>query len=210
MPIFRGPNGEIEKETDDQDAGKATRKVARRSDVESSPASNVDATKIVGSVDKTASPASADSSAPAASSDDDPQTRIFQGRKSTGEDAEASGTDAMADPVVGWLVVVAGEGLGNYLPLGYGLNSIGRAASERVQLDYGDDEISRTGHAIVTYEPRGKSFFVQHGGGKNLTYVGDNPVLSPTELNDRDEISLGQTKLKFIAFCGKDFDWQDQ
>src|SRR5579863_6049785 len=35
---------------------------------------------------------------------------------------------ASDDPVVGWVVVVDGPGKGNALPLGYGMNEIGRGS----------------------------------------------------------------------------------
>lgn len=123
----------------------------------------------------------------------------------------ATAADPMDDPVVGWLVVVDGPGKGASVSLGYGMNSIGRAPTERVSIDFGDDEISRSQHALLTYDPKGRKFFIQHGGGRNLTYLGTNnqPVLSPIELKGGEEISIGSTKLRFVAFCGSDFDWDD-
>ena len=120
--------------------------------------------------------------------------------------AEARGMD---DPVVGWLVVVEGPGKGRALQLGYGSNSLGRGATDRVKLEFGDDQISRNGHAVVTYDPRGRKFYVQHGGGTNLTYLGDQPVLAPAELPPRGRIGIGNTVLRFVPFCGTEFDWQD-
>lgn len=118
----------------------------------------------------------------------------------------------MDDPVVGWLVIVDGPGRGAAVPLGYGMNSIGRASTERVQIDFGDDEISRSQHALVTYDPKSRKFFVQHGGGRNLTYLGadSQPVLTPIELTGGEEINVGSTKLRFVPFCGAEFDWNDQ
>lgn len=118
--------------------------------------------------------------------------------------------DPMSDPVVGWLVVVAGPGQGNTLRLGHGMNSIGRAESQRCRLDFGDTEISRNSHATLTYDPRGRKFYLMHGGGQNLTYLGDAPVLQPTLLNGGELISMGKTTLKFVALCGQDFDWSEQ
>ncbi len=120
--------------------------------------------------------------------------------------AEARGMD---DPVVGWLVIVEGPGKGRALQLGYGSNSLGRGATDRVKLDFGDDQISRNGHAVVTYDPRGRKFYVQHGGGTNLTYLGDKPVLTPAELPAQGRIGIGNTVLRFVPFCGTEFDWQD-
>ena len=113
------------------------------------------------------------------------------------------------DPVVGWLVVVEGPGKGRAMQLGYGMNAIGRGATDRVKLDFGDDQISRGEHAVVTYDPRGRKFYVQHGGGTNLTYLGDDPVLTPVELPALSHIAIGNTVLRFVPLCGDGFDWQD-
>ena len=118
--------------------------------------------------------------------------------------------DAMIDPVVGWLVVASGPGRGHVLKLGHGMNSIGRADGQRCRLDFGDTEISRKAHATVTYDPRGRKFYLMHGGGQNLTYIGETPVLQPVVLNGRELILLGKTKLKFIPLCGADFDWSKE
>ena len=123
--------------------------------------------------------------------------------------AEAKASDGMADPVVGWLVVVAGPGKGQVCKLGYGTNSLGRGENSRGRLDFGDEQISRENHAALTYDPRGRKFYLQHGGGVNLTYLGDTPVLTPTPLEPMQDISMGDTTLRFVPFCGPDFDWQD-
>ena len=131
-------------------------------------------------------------------------------RSSAGASAEpAKPVDDLPEgPVVGWLVVVEGPGRGKSVPLGYGMNPIGRDPGNRVVLPFGDTQISRTKHATVTYDPRGRKFFIQHGESSNLTYVGELPVLSPVELKSGEIIRLGDTTvLKFIPLCGDDFNW---
>ena len=118
-------------------------------------------------------------------------------------------SDSMKDPVVGWLVIIDGPGKGRAMQLGYGSNPIGRGETARVKLNFGDDQISRGGHAIVTYDPRSRKFYVQHGGGTNLTYLNDEPVLIPIELPALSHISIGATVLRFVPLCGDAFDWQD-
>lgn len=131
------------------------------------------------------------------------QTRLYRATP-----APATEHDAMQDPVVGWLVIIGGPGQGRALALGYGRNSIARGPKARISLDFGDLEISRDEHAVLTYDPKGRRFYLQHGGGTNLTYLNEQPVLVPTELQGREIIWLGQTQLRFVPFCGEDFDWQ--
>lgn len=121
--------------------------------------------------------------------------------------------DFMHDPVVGWVVIIRGAGKGTSLPLGYGANAMGRANTQRVRLDFGDIQISRESHAVITYEPRGRQFYLQNGTSVNLTYLdtdqGTVPVLTPMQLSNGQTFQLGSTTLKFIALCGAEFDWHN-
>ncbi len=117
--------------------------------------------------------------------------------------------DHMHDPVVGWLAIVSGPGAGDFVRMGYGMNSIGRAEDQRCRLDFGDEKISRQSHATITYDPRGRKFFLQHGGGQNLTYLNDAPVLQPVELKGGEFIMIGNTALCFVPLCGPAFDYPD-
>lgn len=141
--------------------------------------------------------------------DEEPHTRLFR----PGSSAAASGSDQAkansftVEPVVGWLVIVDGPGKGEARKLGIGMNSVGRGAEDRISLDFGDEEISRKSHALVTYDPKSNKFFAQHGGGVNLTYLNDQPLLQVQELVGREIISLGNTKLCFVPFCGNEFTW---
>ena len=81
------------------------------------------------------------------------KTRILSPLRRPSEDRGPQ-TDPMADPPVGWLVVVRGPGKGSVLTLGNGMNAIGRGTSSRVRLDFGDDNVSRANHARVAYDPR--------------------------------------------------------
>jgi len=114
----------------------------------------------------------------------------------------------MHDPVVGWLVIVKGPGRGLGLRLGVGMNTIGRGEANRLRIDFGDPQISREKHCVVTFEPRRRVFYIQNEGGQNLTYVGDVVVLQPKELLAGETISIGGTDLRFIPLCGADFNWE--
>jgi hypothetical protein len=112
-----------------------------------------------------------------------------------------------ADPVVGWLVVVQGPGKGQSLEIGIGANSIGRAPSQQVSLNFGDQEISRERHAVIVYDPLSKRFFLQSGEVRNLTYANGEVVLGHAELSGGETIVLGKTHLRFVPFCGPNFSW---
>ena len=131
----------------------------------------------------------------------DGETRIFESRDDR--------PDSMSNPPAGWLVVVRGPGKGSTLMIGYGMNSIGRNLDQRIPLNFGDERISRENHAQVTYDEKSRKFFVQHGGGPTLTYVGENALLMPRELVRGETVTLGGTSLKFIPLCTEDFDWGD-
>jgi hypothetical protein len=90
------------------------------------------------------------------------------------------------------------------------MNSVGRAPDQTTRLDFGDEGISRSNHAYITYDYVDRKFYVQHGGKSSLVRVNKAPVLQPTELKQDDEISLGETMLRFVPFCGEGFDWQEK
>lgn len=122
-------------------------------------------------------------------------------------------------PVAGWLVVIAGPGKGASRQIFAGVNSIGRSKyigagiqqkKQEINLDFGrhsDIEIARVAQAKLIYDKKGNIFYIQHGGGSNLTYLNDMPVLEPKVLTAYDRIAMGQTTLSFVPFCGEQFSW---
>ncbi|UYO51043.1 FHA domain-containing protein [Rhodopseudomonas palustris] len=124
----------------------------------------------------------------------------------TSEGKSSSNSDRL---IVGWLVVVNGPGRGRFASIYDGLNSIGRGPTEATVLNFGDDGISREQHAFITYDYKTRLFYLQHGGKAGIVRLNDQPVLQPMILNDRDVISISQTTVRFVAFCGPQFDWAD-
>ncbi len=113
-------------------------------------------------------------------------------------------------PVTGWLVVIEGPGRGASLPVYHGVNSVGRDATQGISLDFrteSDAEIARENQARITYDPKGNIFYLQHGEGKNLTYLNDQPVLELKTLSAYDRISMGRSVLVFVPFCGDKYQW---
>lgn len=111
-------------------------------------------------------------------------------------------------PVVGWLVCISGEHLGESFNLKAGQNFIGRALIMDVPLSK-DASVSRNKHAIVTYDPVGRMFFVQPGESNGLTYVGKELLLTPRPISAYEHIKVGQCELVFVPFCGEKFAWED-
>ena len=114
--------------------------------------------------------------------------------------------DIANEPVVGWLVAIEGSNVGMDFRLKTGRNFIGRANDMDVAL-VEDSSISRDRHAIILYEPKGNVFLVQPGDAKELFYLNDKVVLTATEINAYDILSLGKTKLLFIPCCSDKFTW---
>lgn len=110
------------------------------------------------------------------------------------------------EPVVGWLVAIAGSNFGQDFKLKTGRNFIGRSPEMDVAIT-GDSSISREKHAIILYEPKSNVFLVQPGDAKELFYLNEKVVLTATEINAYDVISLGASKLLFIPCCSDKFNW---
>jgi hypothetical protein len=139
--------------------------------------------------------------------DSDSDTKIFRPISNGSPDDASYPENFVTEPVVGWLVIIDGPGKGNFVKLGFGMNAIGRSIESRVSIDFGDDQISRENHALLTYDTKNRKFYIQHGGGANLTYLGESPVLQPFELKGNEVISIGNTKLYFVPLCGVNFNW---
>jgi len=132
-----------------------------------------------------------------------------------GAAAEAA-PNPMAGPTVvskeqqfptGWIVIVDGPGRGHFFPLFTGVSTMGREDSQAVVLDFGDMTISRENHAAIAYDTEDNQFYVGHGGKSNIVRLNDRPLLSTEPLSHGDTLRLGETVLRFAAFCGADFDW---
>ena len=141
----------------------------------------------------------------------DGKTRILSPRRRGLGDASTAPTqdDPMLDPPVGWLVVVRGPGKGHVLTLGNGMNAMGRGPDSRVRIDFGDDTIARANHARLVYEPRQRSYLLNHGDGSNLTYLNGEVVMGSVEVESGAMIEIGETMLRFQGFCSEEFDWPD-
>jgi hypothetical protein len=132
------------------------------------------------------------------------RTQLVRGR------VEVAKTEFHQDPVVGWLVVVGGPGLGAFRPIYEGNNTIGRARSQRIAVDFGDDTISSEEQAYIRYDSVDRSFlFVPNMAKTNVVSINSKKPTAAVALSVMDVITMGRTQLAFIPFCGEDFDWSE-
>lgn len=114
------------------------------------------------------------------------------------------------DPVVGWLVVVGGPGLGSFRPIFEGNNSVGRGSGQRIPLDFGDEAISNEEQAYIRYDSVDRKFLLVPNMAKtNIVAVNDQKPTSAVLLSAMDLITMGRTQLCFVPFCGAEFDWAE-
>ena len=111
---------------------------------------------------------------------------------------------------VGWIVVVEGPGRGESFTLQSGMSQIGRGEDQAIQLDFGDNSISRTNHAAIVYDPEEKEFLLGHGGKSNIVRLNNKAVISNEAIKTGDLIKIGETVLRFIALCDESFNWSDK
>ena len=114
------------------------------------------------------------------------------------------------EPVVGWLVVIGGPGLGAFRAVYEGNNTIGRAPTQRIAIDFGDDAISAEEQAYLRYDSTDRQFlFVPNMAKTNVVAVNDLKPTAAVKLSAMDVITMGQTQVVFVPFCGDEFDWSE-
>ena len=143
------------------------------------------------------------------------KTRLIGFEKSDGDVVDIFSDAPKAAPTksvkfpVGWLVVSEGPGRGESFSLLAGMSQIGRGEDQAIQLDFGDNSISRSNHAAIVFDPDTKEFLLGHGGKSNIVRLNDKPLISNEALKSGDSIRIGETVLRFVALCGKSFNWTD-
>lgn len=111
------------------------------------------------------------------------------------------------EPVVGWLVCIAGKHFGEAFDIYSGKNSIGRTCENRIVID-GDNSISRNKHAFIIYEPKKRDFYIQPGDSSGLTYLNEEYITDSRKLSAKDVVELGETKMLFVPLCSNEFSWE--
>jgi len=118
----------------------------------------------------------------------------------------AAPAPAPLEPVVGWLVAMAGPERGRDFRLHAERNFVGRASENDVVIG-GDPRVSRLRHAIVTFEPRKRVFYLSPGDASGLVYLNDELLDKTMPIGPNDVIEIGETTLKLVPFVTADFNW---
>jgi hypothetical protein len=158
---------------------------------------------------------------------DDPTTQLKRGAPPAPKTGPVSSQDASktqvvrgrpkvlrntfhSDPVVGWLVVIGGPGLGAFRPIFEGNNAIGRGKEQRIPIDFGDATISSEEQGYIRYDSMDRSFlFVPNLSKTNIVAINDKKPTGAVKLELMDVITMGRTQLAFVPFCGEEFDWSE-
>ena len=114
------------------------------------------------------------------------------------------------EPVVAWLVIIAGPGRGQFRPLFAGNNTIGRGPDQRVPINFGDDAISTKEQAYVRYDAEDRKYLlIPNLAASNLISINGDKPTSAVPLKGGDRIKMGRTILLFAPLCGPEFDWTE-
>jgi hypothetical protein len=117
-------------------------------------------------------------------------------------------TSTNINPVVGWLVCIDGNHLGDSFNIYTGRNSIGRSDVNKIVLDK-DMSVSRDKHCFIIFEPKKCEFIFMHGESDSLTYVNDEPVYDKKQIFKNDKIQVGNCILLFVPLCDDNFKWDN-
>lgn len=117
--------------------------------------------------------------------------------RGTGEAIGGIETQPLQAAVIGSLSIVDGPGSGQTKVVYGGTSQIGRGADSRIQLDFGDNTISRVQHAVLVYDDKHKALWIYDGGKPNPVTVNGERVLEYRQIQAGDLIRIGLTTLRF-------------
>lgn len=107
--------------------------------------------------------------------------------------------------VAGWLVCAEGNEKGRDYRVHFGFNRLGRSGRSDICIS-SDQGIAENNHCSVVYDDRSNKFFAVPGKG-TVTYLNGVILEKASELNSGDRISVSDTELDFIPYCGGDKKW---
>lgn len=100
---------------------------------------------------------------------------------------------------VGHLTIIDGPGKGTALPVFQGQNDISRGDTARIQLNFGDQTISRSTPVLLECDSKQNLYVLRDNGHVNPVAVNGARLSGARELADGDRVSIGQTTLRFTV-----------
>lgn len=113
------------------------------------------------------------------------------------------------NPPCGFLTCYAGKEKGKFFPIYARRNTLGRSQNMDIPL-FGDLGISRSIHAILSFDPKTNHFTLIPDLEKSIVYVNGKECLSPLLLSAYDRIEISDTGLVFLPLCGERFSWHEE
>ena len=106
---------------------------------------------------------------------------------------------AASEEIVAYLEITGGAGTGVRLPIRGGTNAIGREPDKnRIVLNFGDQSISREGHAVITADGSPAAFTLYDGGKTNPVTLNGAVLSGHAPLTAQDSFCVGATQLRII------------
>ena len=109
---------------------------------------------------------------------------------------------------VALLIAIEGIHKGEIFELNRGETTVGRSDDMMVRLK-NDETVSRNVHCLILYDENNMCF-AKPGQARGMTYIDKKLLLEKTELNDREIIILGKSKLMLIMICNDKFLWIEE
>ncbi len=106
----------------------------------------------------------------------------------------------------GWLVCVKGKDMGKDYRIFAGNNFVGRDYGMDIRIE-SDEMVSRKNHCSVVYEKRERRFYIVPM--ENFVHLDGKLLNKAEEIQSGQEVTIGNTTLVFVAFCGKDRAWEE-
>jgi len=132
--------------------------------------------------------------------------KLDEDSRKTQEELEKELTLESEEWVCAWLVCISGLNKGRSYVIRSGKNPIGRDISMSIRV-LGDPNIEPKNHGIIIYESKKMEATLLPGDSKGLVYVEGDVIFKPTTLTSFDEIQIGDSVFRYVAFCGERFSW---
>ena len=136
----------------------------------------------------------------------EPSEPIGPAAPASAETVAIYGNRGKASMIVGWIVCVKGDHIGQSFEIKSGQNHIGRSENMNIAL-FREASISRNRHASIIFEPSKQVYYIQQGEGSGLTYLNGELVINYLQLNAYDKLQLGHAEFVFVPLLNEQFTW---